>query len=165
MPEAQVRSDRAVGSPAVAQARVIPCGLIGQRGKTAPLGNQEPVSSGAECGVMMEASPTAAVEVSQSEFLFQLLVVAFDQPALLRRPDEVPQLGLRRQRRESVFCGLRFAGGSLDQQPFFRASLCLPVVAARQADPHSDNARAHRVTAASEICRIFRRDYSIPMKD
>ena len=33
-------------------------------------------------GVMVESSPTAALIVTQAEFLFQFLVIPFDNPAL-----------------------------------------------------------------------------------
>jgi hypothetical protein len=89
MPSAGGWSDRAVGSLAVVLAWVIPVGGRGLRGETAPFGDQEPVTSDAERGVMVEAQLTAVFEVSESEFLFQFLVVPFNQPAILRNPDEV----------------------------------------------------------------------------
>jgi hypothetical protein len=62
---------------------------------------------------MVEASPTAAFEMAQSKFLFQLLVVPFNQPALLRNLNEVLQLGFRRKRGEPILGGLRFVLGLL----------------------------------------------------
>jgi hypothetical protein len=55
-------------------------------GKKAPLGDEEPVSSYAERGVMMEASPASAFKVAQAEFLFQFFIVSFHDPAMLGDP-------------------------------------------------------------------------------
>jgi hypothetical protein len=54
----------------------------GRGGKTGPLGYQEPISCDAERGVMVEPAPVAAFKMSQAQFLFQLLVVALDNPAV-----------------------------------------------------------------------------------
>ena len=37
----------------------------GRGGKTAPFGDEEPVSRDAKCGVMMEPAPVASLEMSQ----------------------------------------------------------------------------------------------------
>jgi len=50
----------------------------------------------------VEAPPSAAFEVAQSEFLLQFLVVPFNEPAMLRNPDEVLQLGLPRRSSTSI---------------------------------------------------------------
>ena len=52
--------------------------------KATPLRHQEAIGGDTECGVMMKTAPTAAFEVSQSEFLFQFFVIPFDDPALTR---------------------------------------------------------------------------------
>ena len=58
-------------------------------GKVTPFSHQEAIGSYTECGVMMEAAPAASLKVAQSEFLFQFLVVAFDDPALFGQSDKV----------------------------------------------------------------------------
>ncbi len=39
--------------------------------------------------MVMKAAPAAAFEVAQAEFLFQFLVIAFDDPALFRQSDQI----------------------------------------------------------------------------
>src|SRR3954466_5760163 len=51
------------------------------RGNSRPLGDQEGRGRDAQRGVMMEAAPAAPLVVSKAQFLFQLLVIAFDPPA------------------------------------------------------------------------------------
>ena len=81
----------------------------GRGGKTVPLGYQEPISCDAKRGVMVKPPPVAALKVSQPQLLFQLLIISFDDPAVLGDSDQIPQFGLRRKRGEPVFGGLRFA--------------------------------------------------------
>src|SRR5215208_7859723 len=50
-------------------------------GKPRPLGDQEGIGGDAQRGMMMEATPAASLVVPEAEFLFQLLVIAFDAPA------------------------------------------------------------------------------------
>ena len=52
-------------------------------GKTVPFGHQEPVGRKAQGSVMMEAAPTAPFEMAEPQLLFEFLVVAFDDPAVL----------------------------------------------------------------------------------
>jgi len=59
----------------------------GPRGKATPLGHQETIGGYAECGVMMKATPSSSLEVAQAKFLFQLFIIAFDDPALFRLSD------------------------------------------------------------------------------
>jgi hypothetical protein len=53
-------------------------------GKTAPFGYQEPISRNAEGGMVVKAAPTPSLVVAQSEFLLKFLVVALDDPTMLR---------------------------------------------------------------------------------
>jgi hypothetical protein len=64
-------------------------------GKTASLGDKEAIGSNAERGVMMESSPTTALIVTQAEFLFQFLVIPFDNPALFGNRHKILQPGTR----------------------------------------------------------------------
>jgi hypothetical protein len=54
----------------------------GRGGKMTRLGHQEAIGGDRESGVMMEAAPAAVFEVAQAQFLFQLLIIALDNPAL-----------------------------------------------------------------------------------
>ena len=42
--------------------------------------------------MVMKAAPSAAFEVAEPQFLFELLVVAFDDPSLFRQGHQVTQL-------------------------------------------------------------------------
>ena len=70
-------------------------------GKKAPFHGKEAVCGYAERGVMMEAPPTAALVVVQTDLILELLVVALDTPPKLRGPDESGQrrIGTSRHRR------------------------------------------------------------------
>src|SRR3954463_3394597 len=64
-------------------------GVAGSWGGNPPRpGDQEARSRDAQRGVMMEAAPAASLIVSKAEFLFQLLIIAFDPPAQLGQIDQ-----------------------------------------------------------------------------
>jgi len=60
-------------------------------GKTVSRRGWKTVSGDAECGVMMESSPSTAFEVPQAEFLFQFQIISFDDPALLSHGNQISQ--------------------------------------------------------------------------
>ena len=64
---------------------------MARRGEKGPLDHEEAVSDGAECGVVVEASPGAALEVVEADLLFEFLIVALDSPAELGVGDESAQ--------------------------------------------------------------------------
>ena len=82
------------GSGAGVRGLVVQDGRCGPRGKTAPLGYQEAVSGDGERGVVVKAAPAAAFKVAQAEFLFQFLIVAFDDPALFGQRGQIAQLAV-----------------------------------------------------------------------
>ena len=106
----------------------------GRGGKTAPFGNQEAISNNTQTSVMMKSAPAASFKVPQSEFLFQFLVIAFDDPAVFGEIDQITERRVSRQRGEPVFCGLLFLRGPFDEEPFFRMRLGAPVVSVGGAD-------------------------------
>ena len=57
------------------------------RGDRRPAAEEKALGGDAERGVVMNAAPTAALIVSETEFLLEVLVVAFDPPARLRKSD------------------------------------------------------------------------------
>ena len=57
-------------------------------GNRFPLGDQESVGGYAECGVMMESAPASALVMAKTEFLLEVLVIAFDAPAQLGGVDQ-----------------------------------------------------------------------------
>src|ERR1700722_10560936 len=89
-------------------------------GKTAPLGDQEPIRDDTESGVMVKSAPASPFKMAQSQFLFQLLVIAFNDPTMFGKVDEVGQRQVCGESREPVFRGLAFACGPFDQKPFLR---------------------------------------------
>ncbi len=88
----------------------------------------------------MEAAPAASFVVAQAEFLFQFLVIAFDDPAMFGQVHQFSQTDVRRQGGQPVLGGFRFPGWPFDQQPFFRMWLRAPIVAMRGAHPHGGKA-------------------------
>ena len=46
--------------------------------------------------MMVEASPAAAFEVAEPEFLLELTIIALDAPAQFRRGNELAQRGVGR---------------------------------------------------------------------
>src|SRR3972149_4946901 len=70
--------------------------------------------------MMMEPPPPAALEMIEPELVLELLIVALDAPAQLGEPNEVGDRRRRRQRRQPILRGLRFASRPMDQQPLLR---------------------------------------------
>ena len=64
---------------------------------------------------MVEAAPAASFEVAQPEFLFQFLVIAFDDPALFCLSDKIAQPDGFGQIGQPVFARFSFAAGPLDR--------------------------------------------------
>ena len=56
-------------------------------------------------GVMVEASPTAALEVVESEFFFHLLIALLDLPTLAPEPHRPQAWGVRGQVAKGVLDG------------------------------------------------------------
>jgi hypothetical protein len=63
-----------------------------RRGKTAPFGHQEPIGRNAESSVVVKTAPASSFIMSQSEFLFQFLVIALDYPAMFGQSDQILKL-------------------------------------------------------------------------
>src|SRR3954469_9775945 len=95
--------------------------------------------------MVMETAPAAPLIVPQSEFLLELLVVAFDAPPELGKFDQAREGDVLRQGREPVLGGLLLAFRPLDQKPFLRARFAQPVVAMSGSHPHPCEARGELV--------------------
>src|SRR5438874_8192752 len=67
---------------------------------------------------MVEPAPVATLKVSQSQFLLQLLIIPFDDPAVFGHLDQSFEVGSGRQRRYPIFGGFFLPSRPLDQQPF-----------------------------------------------
>src|SRR3954470_17248595 len=93
---------------------------------------------------MMEAAPAASLIVPQTEFLFQLLVIALDAPAQLGEIDQAIERGVRREGGQPVFGGLGIALRPFDQQLFLITRLGPPLVAMGGPHPNPGKARGQR---------------------
>lgn len=106
-------------------------------GKPAPLRHQETIGSNTECGVMVKSAPAAAFKMSQPEFLFQFLIVAFDEPALFGQCDQIRQKEVFPQIGQPVRARFGLAARPFDQEPVLLAWLAELVVPVRDADAHT----------------------------
>ena len=120
---------RAGGSPVPARRRRSADDRHGLRGKTVPLSYQEPVSGDAQSSVMVEPTPVAAFKVSEPEFLFQLLIIAFDNPPVFGHLDQSFNWSIQGQRGYPVLSRLRFIPRPFDQEPFLPVRLGFLVIA------------------------------------
>src|SRR3954449_1756055 len=96
---------------------------------------------------MMEAAPAASLIVPKAEFLFQLLVIAFDPPAQLGQIDQAIERGVGRDGGQPVLGGLGVALGPFDQQPFLAARRGPPFVTMGCPYPNPGKARGQRSRA------------------
>src|SRR6266581_9333022 len=83
------------------------------------LREEEGVGGDAQCGVVVKAAPTAALEVAEAKLLFEFLVIALDAPAQLGDAHQLLQRGGGGQGSQKVFAWFGFATRPLDQQPLF----------------------------------------------
>src|SRR5215216_5402802 len=95
----------------------------------------------------MEAAPAAPFIVSQPDFLLEVLIVALDAPAQLGPIDQPTEADPVGQGREPVLGWLLLALRPLDQQPFVRSIVGLPMM---MADAHAQarEARAQLIGRA-----------------
>src|SRR5580658_4615342 len=114
----------------------------GRGGKTVPLGYEEPISCDAERGMVMESAPVTAFKVSQPQFLFQFLIVPFDDPAVFGHFDQSLEAGVRRQRRYPVLRRFGAPSRPFDQQPFLRVGFRFPIIPMSRSHPNGGKARS-----------------------
>jgi hypothetical protein len=89
---------------------------------------------------MVKSAPASSFKMTQSKFLFQLFIIAFNNPAVFGKVDEVSQRQVCGKSREPVFYWITFAFRSFDQKPFFRMRLRVPVIAMCRA--HTNRSKA-----------------------
>src|SRR6478672_6449742 len=89
----------------------------------------------------MKPSPAPAFVMPQSEFLLEFLIILLDNPALLGESNQILQFRTRWQGRKPVLCGLGLRLRPLDQQPFFRMWLSLPVITMGRSNSNGGEAR------------------------
>src|SRR3982751_2298049 len=92
----------------------------------------------------MEAAPAASLVVPAAELLFQLLVIALDEPEKLGESDQAIDRGGRREGGQPVFGGLGIALRPFDQQPFLVPRLGPPLVTMGGPHPNPGEARDQR---------------------
>ncbi len=108
----------------------------GQRGKTAPLRDMKAIGGDTEGGVLVKSSPTSALKVSETQFLFEFLVIAFDDPAMFGQCDKLFEPNRCGYRSEPVFGRLGFGSRPFYEHPSFGSRLGTPHIAMRWPDPH-----------------------------
>src|SRR3954452_12112823 len=96
---------------------------------------------------MVEAAPAASLVVSKTQFLFQLLVVAFDPPAQLGQIDQAIEGHVQRDGGQPILGGFGIALGPFDQQPFLTPRLGPPIIMMRCPHP----TRAKREVSAPAL--------------
>src|SRR5580700_7871132 len=68
---------------------------------------------------MVKAAPSSSFEMTETNFLLEILVVALDAPAQLGEVHQAFEGDVLGQGCEPIFGGISLVGGPLDQQPFF----------------------------------------------
>ena len=91
---------------------------------------------------MMKAAPAAPLVVAETDLLFELEIIALDQPAQLGERDQSIDRRVGRQRRQPKLGRPCFAVRPFDQQPFFGPRGAAPGVAVSRAHPQGGEARA-----------------------
>ena len=105
---------------------------------------------------MMKATPTASFKMAETQFLFQFLIIALDDPALFAQGDQIAQPAVFRQIGHPVLSGFGFLTGPLDQQPFLFSRLAELVIAMCGANAHGGK------TGAQEMARAFSPGHGLP---
>src|SRR4051812_16881616 len=91
---------------------------------------------------MMETPPATSLVVPETEFLFQLLVIAFDPPAQFGQIDQAIERHVRWDGGQPILGGLGLGLGPFDQQPFLAPRLVPPGVAMGRSHSNPGKARA-----------------------
>ena len=97
---------------------------------------------------MVESPPASALKMTQADFLFEFLIVAFNTPPKLCRSYQLFKRNSCIKVGEPIFCGFRFPLGPLDQQPFFRGAVTAPIITMPLAHPHGGKSRGEYLVGA-----------------
>src|SRR4051812_47084603 len=92
--------------------------------------------------MVVEAAPSAPLEVAETDLLLELLIIALDAPAQLGEIDQFAAVMFFRKGGEPVFGRLLLAFGPLDQQPLLQPAFGAGVIKMRGTNPHTRKARA-----------------------
>jgi len=90
---------------------------------------------------MVESPPASALKMTQADFLFEFLVVAFHAPPKLCRSYQLFKCNGRLKVGEPIFYGFRVPLGPLNQQPFFRGAVAAPIITMPGANPPGGKSR------------------------
>src|SRR5215475_2299417 len=115
-------------------------------GNPLPFGDQEAVGCDAQCAVMMESPPAAALIMAEADFLLEIAVIVLDTPAHLGEIDKLTQRHVLVDGCEPVFGGLGLALGPLDEQRLFSETCFAPDW--RNAHAHTGKARPQLLIGA-----------------
>ncbi len=98
--------------------------------------------------MMMKAPPAAPFKVAQTQFLFQFLIIALDNPALFAERGQIAQPGVFHQIGQPILSGFGFVTWPLDHQPFRLSRLVELMIPMRGADAHRSKPGAQGMTRA-----------------
>jgi hypothetical protein len=96
--------------------------------------------------MVVKTAPASAFVMAEPEFLFEFLVIAFNDPALFGDCHQILQFCCCRQRGEPVFGRLGWSFRPFHKQPFFRMWFGLPVVTMCRTEPQGGKAGAKFLT-------------------
>ena len=96
-----------------------------------PFGLEKRIGDGADGHVVLPARIRAAFEVVEPEFGFEVLIMLFDRPAVMRQPHELRERGRRRQRDQVVLAAPGRAEAALAEQPDLGGEPSMPPVGGR----------------------------------
>src|ERR687893_1108927 len=97
---------------------------------------------------MMEAAPAAPLVVPETQFLFELLIIALDPPAQFRQIDQAIEGHVGWEGGQPILGGLGLTLGPFDQQPFLVPRLGPPLVTMGWPHPNPGKARGQRARAS-----------------
>ena len=98
--------------------------------------------------MVVKPAPASSFIMPQAELLFQLLVIAFDDPALLGQAYQIAKLGADRQSSKPILGRFGFGPRPLEQQPFFRMGLATPAIAVRGTNPYGSETRTQGMSSS-----------------
>src|SRR5258705_783765 len=107
----------------------------------------ESVGGDAQRGLVVEAPPSAPLEVAEPDLLLELLIVALDAPAQLGDIDQLADRDVMWKGREPVFGRLLLTFRPLDQQPLFRPAFGEHVIMMCGTNTHASKARGQPFSA------------------
>ena len=92
-------------------------------GDGAAFGDQKAVGGKTKGGMVVKAAPAAPFVIAETEFPFQLLIIALDPPSQLGEINQTLEADILGQSGKPILGRLGFSFRPLDQQPFFGARL------------------------------------------